>query len=206
MTTEDLLVLAGFLTAIGTIAVAVLAIWGDRVRDALAGPRITLRLRDERGSLTTRGTHQRVIYWHLELINHRRWSPIRNVRLLVTSIEKMRPNGTFFPEHLPVPVQLTWAFPQFHELSPTVVDRDFSDLGYLDEGKDRFALSPYFVPNNFTGFFSKGEAMRVSISAAADNFSSIDPLVREISWNGQWDDDMEEMRKHLTIAQMQSLR
>ena len=41
---------AAVFTAIGTVAVAVLAIWGDWFKARLAGPRIRLALRDARGT------------------------------------------------------------------------------------------------------------------------------------------------------------
>jgi hypothetical protein len=40
--------------ALGTIAVAVLAIWGDWIRDKLAGPKLRLALLDAEGTVTHR--------------------------------------------------------------------------------------------------------------------------------------------------------
>ena len=42
------------LVALGTVAVAVLAIWGDWFRDKLASPKLILKLKSRRGSLTHR--------------------------------------------------------------------------------------------------------------------------------------------------------
>jgi hypothetical protein len=190
--------------ALGTLAVAILAIWGDRIRSAVAGPKISIRLRNEKGNLTLRANQKRTIFYHLELHNHRVWSPVRNVRLLLTSIEKKRPDGTYFPEQVVAPLQLTWSFPQFHEISPTVSKLDICDLGFLDEDADRFSPSLYVYPNNFRGYVGKGESMRIGIIATADNYHSQSPLVFEISWDGKWDDDMEEMRRHLVIRQTSS--
>jgi len=191
--------IAQVFAAVGTVAVAILAIWGDKVRAAIAGPKLELQLRDAKGNLTLRGNQQKTIYYHIKVTNRRKWSPARYVRVLVTGLEKKRPDGTFFPEPLACPLQLTWAFPQFHELLPTVATNDICDLGFLDEGAQRFALSPYVLPNNFRGFVQAGESMRVSIIASAHNYESKSPLVLEIAWDGKWSTDMDEMQRHLVI-------
>ncbi len=49
---------ANWLTAIGTIAVAVLAIWGEWVKTHVAGPRLALVPQNLRGEVTH--VHQRV--------------------------------------------------------------------------------------------------------------------------------------------------
>ena len=202
MKPEVVTAIAQVLAALGTIAVAVLAIWGDKVRGALAGPKLTLALRDVRGNLTTRANQKRTIYYHLKVTNHRRWSPAKFVRVLVTAIEKKRADGTFFPEPLVAPLQLTWAYPGFHELLPTIAVQDICDLGFLDEDSQRFMLPLYIVPNNFRGFVEPGQSMRITIRASAHNFESKKPLGLEISWDGQWSSDMDEMQRHLVIKEI----
>jgi hypothetical protein len=204
MDRECLQLIASFLTAIGTIAVAVLAIWGEKVREVLASPKVSFFLRDQAASFTHTGDQKKRAYWHIDVVNHRKWSPVKNIRLLVTGIEKKGADGAFYHQPLPVPVQLTWSHPQFHELSPTVIARDVCDLGYLEQGADRFVPSLYIMPNNFRGFVIKGEAMRLAITAYADNYASTLPLVLEIAWDGEWGEDVGEMRRHLVVNQVQA--
>jgi len=190
------------LIAIGTIAVAILAIWGGKFRDWLAGPKLELKLHNVHGDLTTRQDGQRTIYYHLKIENKRPWAPARRVRVLCTAISKKAPDGSFVKERLIIPVQLTWAFPSFHELLPNVVRDDICDLGFLDENNKQFILSLYIYPNNFRGFVLSNEAMRVSLIASADNFTSKSPYILEVSWDGKWFSDLEEMRKHLVIKEV----
>ncbi len=194
--------IAQIFTAIGTISVAILAIWGDKIRAAIAGPKLELKLRDIRGDLTFRANQKRTIYYHLQLTNKRKWSPAKYVRVLVTGIAKKRPDGTYFPEPLPIPVQLTWAIPQFHELLPTIATNDVCDLGFLDEDAQRFNLSLYVVPNNFRGYVESGQSMRVSIVTSAHNYQSKSPFVLEVAWDGTWSSDMDEMQRHLVIKEV----
>jgi hypothetical protein len=190
---------AAVFTAVGTVAVAILAIWGDKVRDSIAGPKLDLSLRDGRGDLNVRADGLKTIYYHIFVSNRRTWSPARAVRILVTSIEKRRPDGTYLPETVVAPLQLTWAFPRFHELLPTVVKEDTCDLGFLVEKGNRFTLSTYITPNNFRGYIEAGESMRVHLVAAAHNFYSSAPIILEISWDGIWKDNLEEMQRHFVV-------
>jgi len=140
---------AAWFTAIGTVAVAVVAIWGDWIRARLAGPQIALALRDERGDLNRRNDGVKEIYYHLFIANRRLWSPAEAVRVLVVGLAKRRPDGSYLAEPLVAPLQLTWAFPTFHELFPTIADSDTCDFGAIDEHSGRFRLSTYITPNNF---------------------------------------------------------
>jgi hypothetical protein len=179
------------LTAIGTLAVAVVAIWGDWIRARLAGPQITLALRDARGDLTTRNDGRKEIYFHISVKNHRLWSPAEAVRVLVVGVAKRRPDGSYLAEPLIAPLQLTWAFPSFHELFPTIADSDTCDFGALDEQTKVFRLTTYITPNNFRGTVIGGEAIRATLVASAHNARS-KPLVVEVSWDGVWTTDLEE--------------
>jgi len=194
--------LAAVFTAIGTVAVAVLAIWGDKIRAWIAGPQLELSLRDPRGDLTVRANGKKTIYYHVSVTNRRAWSPARAVRVLVVGVAKRRPDGTYFPEPVIAPLQLTWAFPQFHELLPTIVTADTCDFGCLDEDAGRFTLSMYITPNNFRGYVAPGEAMRVHVIAAAHNVHSPKPLALEVSWDGKWSADLDEMQRHLVIKEV----
>jgi hypothetical protein len=193
-------ILASVFTAIGTVVVAVLAIWGDWFKDRLAGPKLELSLRDPRGDLTQRNDGKREIYYHLEVTNRRSWSLAQQVRVIVVGLAKRRPDGEFFPESMILPMQLTWAFPTFHEMLPTISKNDICDLGFVTEGAGQFRLSVYIWPNNCRGFLNAGEAMRVKIVAMAHNGQST-PIVLEISWDGTWSADREEMQRHLVVKE-----
>ncbi|MCK4436112.1 hypothetical protein KAU87_04800 [Candidatus Bathyarchaeota archaeon] len=188
--------------AVGTVAVAVLAIWGEKVRALLAGPKLELQLRDIRGNLTSRTGGPRTIYYHLRVSNKRKWSPAKSVRILLTSLAKKRADGSFYPDTLIAPLQLTWAYPNFHELLPTIADEDTCDVGFLDENARRFSLSTYITPNNFQGFVTPNEAIQIHVIATAHNYTMKKPLVLEISWDGQWSDNMDTMNRHLVIREV----
>jgi hypothetical protein len=199
METSAIEKLASVFTAIGTVAVAVAAIWGDWIRSKFAGPKLELALVN-RWDRNTGNDGRRQIYCHLEVRNLRRWSPAKNVRVVVEGLAKRKPDGTFFPEYLVVPLQLTWGLPTFHELLPTIGPQDRCDLGLLQEGSGQFRLSTYIWPNNFRGFLAAGEAMQVRAVALGQDAAS-NPLLLEISWDGTWSADLEEMQRHFVVKE-----
>ena len=106
-------------------------------------------------------------------------------------------DGSWVDRSFSGPLQLTWQFPQFHDQFPSISSFDVSDLGYIQSGK-QFILSPYVFPNNFKGVVAANQSIRVEALAVADNGQS-KPILIEISWNGNWSDETEEMSRHLVV-------
>jgi len=200
---------ASVFTAIGTVAVAIAAIWGDWIRSKIASPRLELSL-VSRSDQTKTGAGLLRIYHHIHVRNTRQWSPAKNVRIVVQSLMRKGADGTFFPEYLILPLQLCWVFPNSHELLPTIGPEDRCDLGWLEQTPppsagpktiEQFKLSTYITPNNFRGFVRANESIRVIVIALSENAES-KPLLVEISWDGVWSPDREEMERHLVVKQV----
>ena len=187
------------LVAIGTIAVAILAIWGDWFRDKFAAPKLVIRLRDTKGNLTSQQNGQRVIYYHLVVENKRRWAVARGVQVMLEGVWRRAADGSFKADTLAAGLPLTWAYPQFSPLNPSVRESKVCDLGSLGENEQLFKPSLYFYPNNFTGFINPNQAVRYGIRVTAENFTAGKAIVIELSWDGQWSSDMAEMERHLVI-------
>ena len=194
--------IAQIIAAIGTVIVAALAIWGDKVRSIVAGPKIRIRLREARGNLTTRANGTRTVYYHIAVTNARTWSPARNLIVRLIKIETMAADRRFQPERLVHSLQFTWANPQFHEISPTVTSSDMCDFGFIDEGSEGFVPSMYVMPNDFEGIVQAEETRRFTIDATADNYHSKTPLVLEVAWDGTWTADTEQLMRHLVIREI----
>ena len=193
---------AQIIAAIGTVSVAILAIWGDRVRALLVGPKIKIALRSPRGNLTFTQDDKNVVYYHISVTNQRTWSPARNLVIKLTKIESKAADGTYQPVSLVHQLQFTWAHPQFHEISPTVTSSDMCDFGLLAEGAGHFQPSFYVMPNDFGGYVQKGQSTRFTITATADNYHSKTPLIIEVAWDGVWTDDTEALMRHLVVQEV----
>ena len=198
---ETLQIVLQVIVAIGTLAVAVLAIWGDWFRDKLVSPKLELRLRDSRGNPTELNGRS-AIYYHLIVQNRRRWALANGVQVMINGIWRRAADETFKPESLAAELPLTWAFPQFNPINPKIRDKKICDLGYLAEGDNEFKPSLYFYPNNFRGFVKARDSVRLSLEIQAENFTSQKRFVVEISWDGEWEADFDQMEKHLVVKEI----
>jgi len=122
------------------------------------------------------------------------------VRVLVVGLARRRSDSSYIAEPLVSRLQLTWAFPEFHELFPTITDgTETCDLGYLDgSAVEHFRLSTYIAPATFPGYVGRNDALRVTLVASAHNGQS-NTLIVEISWDGIWREGEGEMQKHLVV-------
>lgn len=201
MTRADWHLIIQIFIAVGTVGVCILAIWGERIKSYVSGPRLQLRLHDARGDLTWRGSGTQTIYYHVKAENKPHRAPACSVRVFCTSIWKKRADGSFVPEPLTFPVQLTWPFRESGD-PPTIVKDDICDFGYLDQGASEFKPSLYVYPNNFRGIVKAGQTIRFGLIAKADNFTSKQLCILEVSWDGEWQGNLEEMQKHLVVEEV----
>lgn len=190
------------MVAVGTVAVAILAIWGEWFRDKLVAPKLVLELRDTKGHLTSQQDGQKVIYYHLVVKNQRKWAVASGVQVMLESVWLRSADGTFKAETLASELPLAWTFPQFSPLAPNISDKRNCDLGHLAESENVFKPELYFVPNNFRGFVTPNHAIRYGLRVKAENFSSVMTTVIEVSWDGYWSSDMAEMERHLVVKEI----
>ena len=203
-------IIVDVLTAVGTIAVAIVAIWGEKVRALLSPPKLVIRLHTPRGSPTTLtvsgvvdpsgGT--RVMYYHLKVVNVRPWIAVHNCRVLLKGIGRRRPDGSFHPIHFPVPLQFIWPNEGDAPARVVVTKESILDFGRIAENSNQFYPLLYVYANNFDGFVRKGETIRYSLEIDASNFVSERPQIFEVAWDGVWCFESENMEQHLTIKEV----
>ena len=106
------------LAALGTIAVAIMAIWGEWVRTTFVGPKLKLSQHNFRGTVADvnvidpaqNQVHmKRAVFYHLRVHNSRPWVPARNCRVMLRQLHRRGPDDTFHPVKLFVPRQYMWA-------------------------------------------------------------------------------------------------
>ena len=147
--------------AVGTIAVAILAIWGDFFKELLAAsPKLELELRDTKGHLIPLSDGRKTYYYRLRVTNVRKWCPARSTRVLVVRIEKRHADGMYYPVPHVDPLPLKWSHQRFHEFAPTIGTADVCNLGHLDSG-----VYGVFVDGQAAGVYrdyAEGVQVRVS--------------------------------------------
>jgi hypothetical protein len=195
--------IATVFAAIGSIAVAIGAIWGDYFRFKWAGPKLALTLDNPRGHFFPRdGTA--TLFFHLKIKNRRLWSPARDVRVLVERAARPKADGTFVLEPLVYPLPLAWTPSELGDFLRTVFDTETCDLGFINKNTIGFMLSMIVTPSNFQPYVAPNEALRLQVVASGQNAVS-KPLFLEIRWDGRWDADKDEMEKHLVVKSIDRL-
>jgi len=200
------------LIALGTIAVAVLAIWGDWFKHRLAGPDLSLVAHNFRGNATwirfnvgqgeESGNAFRAIFYHLKVVNKRRWVTVRNCRVLLLALHRKGPDGYFHKIPLVVQLQYIWTPAEFAPILQSFNKEAILDFGKLMEGQKVFQPTLYVIPNNFNGFIGANESVRYTLQVTADNYSGDIEHVFEVSWNGQFSDNMDDMERNLIIKEV----
>jgi hypothetical protein len=188
--------------AIGTVAVSILAIWGNYFKYRLVPPEIVIVPSNIKGTVTKFTNGPRVIYYHLEVQNTRSWSTARSCHVRLRSISKKLTNGDFKNLPLPVIPSFIWA-PA--ELTPPVINLSHEqtlDFGRVIENDDKFSPVLNLYPNNFDGVVKKDECVRYSLEVVAEGFKTNRLQVFEVAWNGKWSDNLDTMSNNLTIKEI----
>jgi hypothetical protein len=190
------------LAAFGTIALSILAIWGDWVRSKFAPAMLVIVPQTLRGDPTTTRDGRRVMYYHLRVVNQRQWLPIHNCRVLLKGLTKRGPDNQFHPVPMAVPLQFVWAPAEITPPVITLVNEQILDFGYVLETEKTFSPTLYSYAHNFKGHVQPNEAVRFQLQIEATNFSSRVYQVFEVAWDGNWSFVPEEMAEHLRIQEI----
>jgi hypothetical protein len=201
------------LVAITSVLVVIAAIYGDRLRHWLAGPKLKLSLASTIGEMTSlveRGTNiplrenPLIRYFHFKVENERPSAPARSVKVMLLGLYRTGPNGRFVAQPMVSTLQFSYQWVGFplHDPRPTVGSPVLCDLGCLRQGSD-FTLVLYISPTNLNGVVQAGELIRILARAEAENARSND-IVVEIAWDGEWHDGDAEMARHLQVTQLAS--
>lgn len=194
-----------FFGVLGTWAIAVLAIWGNPIRSMLAGPKLELKLHNAKGEMTTNMDGLSLRYYHLDVINNRKTAKAVNACVQVNKLLWPLADGSFKDENLSTPLQLQWQFPKHNPQFLTIgYKKEVCDLGFVPRGGP-FRLTSYLIPKKYEHMITLGslQKFRVEIVAVAENTES-NKLNLEISWDGEWSDDSDEMSKHLVVTERKS--
>jgi hypothetical protein len=190
------------LIALGTIAVAVLAIWGDWIRAKYFGPKLSLVPHNLRGSVVPFTNGPRSIFYHLEVVNKRSTVVATNCRVLLKKVWRRVPNGQFQEVLLSVPLTFVWAPAEITPPYINIIKDHVLDFGLIIEGQKYFSPRLLSITNNFKGFVNANEVVRYGLEIVSDNFVSASLQVFEVAWNGKWNDNLDVMTNNLQIHEV----
>ena len=198
------------LVAVGTIAVAILAIWGDWFRNKCASPKLIIEPYNLRGNITNiKKVHDietansiRAIYYHLKVINLRKWAAAKNCQVVLKGIHRKGPDGDFHPYPLVVPIQYVWSPAEWASIHQNISQDAILDFGYVTEGGNLFIPSLYVMPNNFMGLIGPKMSVRYTLQIVADNYTANNKYTYEVSWDGNFSDNPDIMARSLIIKEI----
>lgn len=190
-----------FIGVIVTFSVALIAISGNKLK---FGPKLEILDHNFKGDLTIlRPDNKKAFYYHFKIDNLRKSIIANNVRLIVTKIERRIDNNTYQEILLPTCPQFQNTPAEIDNRTPDISDFQIVDFGRIVEG-DSTGFTPmiYRTPNNFQGFVGQNESVRYTIKILSDNYFDRKEHKYEVSWNGIWIEDIEEMQKNLIIKRI----
>ena len=185
-----------------TLILAVVAVWGERIRQWWARPRLRLLL-DEPNLTPITGTDKKGWYYQLRVVNERKTSPASNTQVRLTKVFKKGPDVSWQERHFSGPVQVLWRWPDQIPQYATIGADQHATFARLLKGADAVELCLYFTPNNLETRISAHEPTRLHFIAVSDSAES-EEFVIEVAWDGQWEEGRSEMEAHMTIKESTS--
>ena len=185
--------------ALGTLALAVVAIWGDRIKSWVAfGPQLSLEPLGI-GAITKQSNGMKVRFFYLRVRNTRagRFPPAHETQVLITRIEAEDAAGEptiVFAETVP----LTWVRQEVYPLLRTIgPDAEANLLRIREDGWFQFEtiVRPHHLPQPGIGT----ARFWVTVQARSNEADSR-PRRFRVTWDGQWQDGQCEIERHLVVA------
>ena len=186
------------LIALGLFGVILVTLFNDWIRKKIFPGRLTVEILDKNGELTTLDNGHKVVYYHLRIIN-KRHVIVHKCRVFLKRIQKRNGSGIFEDIPLSVPPSYIWTPAETSPEGVDIVLEKIIDFGYImDNGKE---FKPTVTPilNSFKGNLSKNETFRYHIETVAKNYHPRKLICIEVSWDGEWPTDLQDMHKHLII-------
>lgn len=193
--------------AAATFSAVLIALFGQAFRDKFFPPQLSCRLLNPDGEHTTvqlswpedgvvRERSEEARYYHLQVSNGRRWSPAREVQVVLLQVEEPGPDGRLHVTWTGA-APFIWRHQEVHAALRTIGPDADADLCNVVKGK-WLALNLMVHPFNLESR-RHGACTLVLTIRAQGNEADSTTLRLKIAWDGQWSDGAHEMRRHLAI-------
>jgi len=174
------------IAAFATVAAVFVALFQDWIRYTFLPPKLKIELHNYEGVVIS-GGEAKTIYYHLKVVNYRRWSVARNCEVLLVEIKTKLNDSNFKSFPLAVPRNFDWTPASTKSSAITIYEQAVLDLLRLESKKDFImpCLNRYYRDDkgNFEGFVRQGEVKRYVTQIIGDNIPSKRQTF-EISWDG----------------------
>jgi hypothetical protein len=197
---ETWTIIINAIIAFSLFCLIIVALFGNQLRRWLFPARLTVEILDKDGELTILDNGHRVIYYHLRIINTSNVI-VNNCRVFLTKIMKFE-NGNFKDIPFSVPLRYAWSPAETSPEGVDIVTERIADFGYVIETSTEFKPTVTPILNSFRGNLKHHETFRYYIELIAENYRPRKLIGIEITWDGIWPEDMNEMHQHLKISRI----
>ena len=192
------------LSTAGTIVVAALAIWGRPIRAFLIRPKLTIAAHNMEGE-PTHDTKAYYVYYHLKVVNERKWLPLKRCRVSLAGYSRKIDTGKFLDKHMAVPFQFTWS-PADKFRVITITNEKVFDFIRLNTTSKVIEPVLYETPFSFAGRLSEGETVRYQVDVTSQNSYGNRTQFFEIHLKHEkWSKDPWVVRDYVTIKEVSAL-
>jgi hypothetical protein len=191
------------LIAIGLISVVLIALFGSRIKRIIFPAKLNIEILDKNGELTILDNGHRVIYYHLRVIN-KKAVIVKNCRLFIKKIQKLLNDGSFVDIPVSVPPRYIWSPSESSPEGVDIVTERVTDFGYVIDSSTEFKPTVTPILNSFKGNLKHHETFRYCIEIIAENYRPRKLTLIEVTWDGLWPEDVNEMHKHLSITKVKT--
>jgi hypothetical protein len=156
------------LTALGTLAVAVIAIWQDQIIGRLNPIKGEIRRSNFEGK--EEGTPQMTYHtYHVRAVATRPNRPLRGCAIVFRQVNRISNDGTVNGSIYPVWRQLPWAPVERTESKVIIATEQEADLGRYHLQKDLFEILFYRQGGEFDPYVHRGQCAKIFFHLRADN-------------------------------------
>lgn len=196
------------LVAIGTIAVAILTIWGDWIKSRLFHPQLKLICIENEDLSKYDYIHEngeKIFFYHLKVVNTG-GANATNCRVLLRELHE-KEQEVFKKFTLSVPPAFTWAPLKNTQNITTVFRKQSETLAFCrvpvrDNKNERKLHIVLDSQQYFQGLLDIGKTYRLGLEIFCDNWVQSPSHLQffEVSWDGEWSDEPKELfGKHFIV-------
>lgn len=189
------------LIAFGLLGVVILALFGQWIRNKIFPAKLEIEILDRNGELTILDNGHKVVYYHIHVIN-KKSVVVNKCMLFLKSIQKLDPNGSFVDVPVSVPPRYIWSPAETAPEAIDIIKSHIADFGYVIDSSTEFKPTVTPILNSFKGNLQHHETFRYFIQVVAGNYQPKKLFGIEVTWDGQWPEDLSEMYKHLIIKRI----
>lgn len=186
------------IAAVLTLLAVLVAIFQDWIRYTLIPPKLKIELHNTKGELIIYGEEKKTIFYHLKVVNYRKWSPAKNCQVLLKEIKTKLHDSKFSSNPLTVQRNFHWTPADLKTPAISFYDEAVFDFVKIEFHKSTIepCLNRYYF--NFEGYIEKDEVKRYVIQIKGDNIP-MNKQTFQVSWDGVWP---EASQTHLIIEEI----